>query len=389
MINRISRSDVVGSLLRPTYLKQAKMQMREGKIDTAGLAELEDKAILEAIALQESCDIQCITDGEYRRNSWIPFIPIRDDPIYEAAVSGFEFLTVEASWMDLWKESTGESISRKQIAEEFKITAEAFITSKMKPNHDIVRHEYPFLKQHARARTKFNIPAPSWHRIYWHPEYSRDAYASSDEFIKAVAEMMREYIVEPLLSMDCDYIQIDAPNYAQWHIDPACRAHFEKHGHDMAHELVADAEFDNLLFEGVKGITTAIHLCRGNAPGGRYLASGGYEAISKQVFPLWTNINTLLLEYDSERAGDFRPLADTLDHQVVVLGLISTKVPQLEDKEYVTARIREASRYVPLERLAISPQCGFASGEQAETMSYDQQRKKLALLGEIANEIWG
>ena len=389
MPHKISRADVVGSLLRPADLLAAKSDLREGKSGDTALSELEDQAVLDAIKLQESCGIQCITDGEYRRNSWIPLIPIINDPIYEATVSGFEFLPVDGGWVDLWKEPDGQRLTRETILEEFHMTEEAFITSKLKLNHDIVKGEYPFLKQHAHGRTKFNVPAPSWHRIYWHKDYSSDAYKTSDDFIKAIAEFMREHIVEPLLSLGCDYIQIDAPNYAQWHIDPECRDRFEKNGHDMAHELIADAEIDNMLFEGVNDVTTAIHLCRGNAPQGRYLASGGYEAISKQIFPLWTNINTLLLEYDSDRAGDFKPLADTLDHQTIVLGLISTKSKELEDKEVIIERLKEASQFVPLERLAISPQCGFASGEWADTISHELQAKKLKLVGDIAKEVWG
>ena len=388
MANQIARADVVGSLLRPPYLLAAKQDLREGKSIEEELSALEDRAVIEAIKLQESCGIQCITDGEYRRNSWIPLVPIIDDPIHEPAVSGIEFLPVDAGWIGLWKEPTGERISRESVMEDFHMTKEAFVTGKLKLNYDIVNGEYPFLKLHAHGRIKFNVPAPSWHRIYWHKDYSTDAYKTSDDFIKAMAEFMREHIIEPLLSMDCDYIQIDAPNYAQWHIDPECREQFEQFGHDMEHELIADAEFDNMLFEGVSGITTAIHMCRGNAPRGRYLASGGYEAISKKIFPRWTNINTLLLEYDSDRAGDFKPLADTLDHHIVVLGLVSTKTKELEDKEVIIQRIKEAAEYVPLERLAISPQCGFSSGEWADTMGLELQERKLKLVGDIAKEVW-
>ena len=389
MTNKIARADVVGSLLRPDYLAKAKERMREGAIDLDELRSLEDRAVIEAIELQEAAGIQAVSDGEMRRTSWISFIPLIEDPLFQAPISGFEFLEVDAGWVDLWKEPGGKPVSGEAIREQFHMQKEAFITSKLEFNRDIVSDEYGFLKKHAHVRTKFNFPSPSWHRIFWHPEYSSAAYPTSDDFIAAVADFYREHIVEPLLALGCDYIQLDAPNYSQWHIDPSCREAFERHGHDMAHELVADAEFDNRVFEGVSGITTGIHLCRGNAPGGLFLASGGYEAIAKEIFPRWTNINTLLLEYDSDRAGGFEPLDQTLDHQVVVLGLVTTKDAALEEEDALVGRIHEAAGVVPLERLAISPQCGFASGEFAETMTIPQERAKLELVGRVARKVWG
>jgi len=390
MSGKIARADVVGSLLRPDYLAKAKERMREGAMDVEELRSLEDRAVIEAIELQEAAGIQAITDGEMRRTTWIAFIPLIDDPLFQAPVGGFEFLDADAGWVDLWKEPGGKPVSGEAIREEFHMQKEPFITGKLELRRDIVKDEYAFLKEHAHGRTKFNIPSPSWHRIFWHPDYSKDAYPTSDDFIAAVADFYREHIIEPLLSMGCDYIQLDAPNYAQWHIDPDCREAFERHGHDMAHELVADAEFDNRVFEGIGGnITTAIHLCRGNAPRGIYLASGGYEAIAKEIFPRWSNINTLLLEYDSERAGGFEPLAETRDHQVVVLGLVTTKDAALEEEDSLVQRIHEAAKVVSLERLALSPQCGFASGEFADTMSIPQERTKLELVGRVARKVWG
>jgi len=389
MSNIIARADVVGSLLRPDYLRQAKDNMRAGSIDPGELKSIEDRAVLDAIRIQESAGIQAITDGEMRRWSWIAFIPLTEDPLFKAPVSGFEFLDADAGWVSLWKTPSGENIPAQEMIDKFHMHKQSFITSKLRLERDIISDEYGFLKKHSSVRTKFNIPSPSWHRIFWHPEYSTSAYPTSDDFIAAVADFYREHIVEPLLSMGCDYIQLDAPNYSQWHIDPECRQTFEKHGHDMDHELIADAEFDNRVFDGVSGITTAIHLCRGNGPQGLFLASGGYETISQQIFPRWTNINTLLLEYDSDRAGSFEPLADTLGHQVVVLGLVTTKDAALEDEETLITRIREAERFVPLERLALSPQCGFASGEISDTMTQDQQQAKLNLIGSVATKVWG
>jgi 5-methyltetrahydropteroyltriglutamate--homocysteine methyltransferase len=155
----------------------------------------------------------------------------------------------------------------------------------------------------------------------------------------------------------------------------------------MAHELVADAEFDSTVFEGLTGVTRAMHMCRGNAPGGMWAASGGYEAISKEVFPRLKNLDRLLLEYDSDRAGTFEPLADVLPSHQVVLGLVTTKDGTLEDPDDLVARVEEATRYVPLERLAISPQCGFASGVIG-AMTAAEQKAKLRLVGDVARQVW-
>ena len=143
------------------------------------------------------------------------------------------------------------------------------------------------------------------------------------------------------------------------------------------------------MFDGITGITRGIHLCRGNAPGGRYLADGGYGRVAAEVFPRLTNYDTLLLEYDTPRAGDFSPLAHVRPDTTVVLGLVTTKDGRLEDPAAVEARIGQASAYVPLERLALSPQCGFASGEYATTMTHAEQEAKLRLVGQVAAKVWG
>ena len=181
---------------------------------------------------------------------------------------------------------------------------------------------------------------------------------------------------------------MDAPNYAQWHVDRDNRAAFEAWGHDMTAELVADAEIDDTVFEGVRGVTRAIHICRGNAPGGRWLANGGYESIAGQVFPRLTRYDRLLLEYDTPRAGDFGPLRHVRPEATVVLGLLTTKQGALEDAGAVETRLREATRHAPLERLAVSPQCGFASGEAGNPLTPEQQEAKLRRVVDIARRVW-
>ena len=377
-----ARSDVVGSLLRPAHLQEARRGAREGRVSAVDVRAAEDRAVREAIALQESAGLDVITDGELRRQSWVVTIPLRETGAAHAPLAGYEFLPAEPGWWSLWKEPDGRS------AQVWTAPTRPFITQPLRVVGDIVADEYAFLKANARHRTKLTIPAPSWHRIFWHPEHSRAAYPTPEDFLRAVARYLREEVVAKVIARGGDYIQMDAPNYAQWHVDPKNRAAFEAWGHDMAAELVADAEIDNTVFEGIHGLTRAIHICRGNAPGGRWLANGGYERIAGEVFPRLSNYDRLLLEYDTPRAGDFSPLRHVGPEAVVVLGLLTTKQGALEDAAAVEARIREATRYIPLTRLALSPQCGFASGEAGNPLTPEEQAAKLRRVAEVARRVW-
>ena len=165
-----ARADVVGSLLRPPYLREARQAMREGRLDDAGLRAVEDRAVREAIELQERAGLDVITDGELRRNSWVVTIPLREEGIVRAPLAGFDFLPADPGWWSLWKEPDGRT------AQVWTLPTRPFITRRLEVVRDIVADEYAFLKAHARTRTKLTIPAPSWHRIFWHPEHSRAAY---------------------------------------------------------------------------------------------------------------------------------------------------------------------------------------------------------------------
>ena len=273
------RADVVGSLLRPAYLREARQGAREGRVTAEALRAAEDRAVREAIALQETAGLDVITDGELRRSSWVITIPLREEGAARAPLAGFEFRPADPGWWSLWKEPDGR---RAQV---WTNPTRPFVTRPIEIVRDVVSDEYAFLKTHARARTKFTIPSPSWHRIFWHRDYSRAAYPTPEDFLRAIARYLREQVVPRIVALGGDYIQMDAPNYAQWHVDRDNRAAFESWGHDMAAELVADAEIDDSVFEGVRGVTRAIHICRGNAPGGRWLANGGYEAIAGAGLP--------------------------------------------------------------------------------------------------------
>jgi 5-methyltetrahydropteroyltriglutamate--homocysteine methyltransferase len=376
------RADVVGSLLRPEALRLARQGAREGRVTPEALRAAEDRAVREAIALQEGAGLDVISDGELRRSSWVITIPLREDAAARPPLGGFEFLPADPGWWSLWKEPDGR---RAQV---WTNPTRPFITRPIQVARDVVSDEYAFLKANARARSKFTIPSPSWHRIFWHPEYSRAAYPTPEDFLRAIAGYLREQVVPRIIALGGDYIQMDAPNYAQWHVDGENRAAFEAWGHDMTAELVADAEIDDTVFEGVRGVTRAIHICRGNAPGGRWLANGGYERIAGEVFPRLTRYDRLLLEYDTPRAGDFGPLRHVRPDATVVLGLLTTKLGDLEDAALVETRIREAARQIPLERLALSPQCGFASGEAGNPLTPSQQEAKLRRVAALARRVW-
>src|SRR5713101_5416876 len=184
----IARSDVVGSLLRPAYLREARQGVREGRVSTAELHAAEDRAVREAIALQESAGLDVITDGELRRNSWVVTIPLREVAIPYAPLAGFEFLPADPGWWSLWKEPDGSR------AQAWTSPTRPFITKPLEVVRDLVADEYAFLKANARTRTKLTIPAPSWHRIFWHPEYSRAAYPTPEGFLDAIAVYLREAV---------------------------------------------------------------------------------------------------------------------------------------------------------------------------------------------------
>jgi len=382
MTTAVPRADVVGSLLRPSYLREVRQAAREGRQTEAALRAAEDRAVREAIALQEGAGLDVVTDGELRRPSWVVTIPLRDDPTARSPLAGFEFLPAEPGWWSLWKEPDGRP------AQVWSSPTRPFVTAPIRVVRDIVADEYAFLRAHATRRAKLTIPAPSWHRIFWHPRYSRAAYPTPEDFLRAIARYLREDVVPRVLALGGDYLQLDAPNYAQWHVDPDNRAAFTSWGHDMAAELAADAEIDDSVFAGVRGLTRAIHICRGNAPGGRWLASGGYERIAEVVFPRLRSVDRLLLEYDTPRAGDFGPLRHLPPDATAVLGLLTTKGGALETVGDLEARIREATRLVPLDRLALSPQCGFASGEAGNPVTPAEQEGKLRRVAEVARRLW-
>jgi 5-methyltetrahydropteroyltriglutamate--homocysteine methyltransferase len=379
----IARADVVGSLLRPAELQAARRALNEGKITPHEMRAVEDRVVREHIALQEAVGLDVISDGEARRTNWIASISILDSS-YKAPMGGFHMCgdVRPPAWFDYWRTNAG-------AASRIPLGGWIALDGPLTHERDLTGDEFGFLKQNTGLRAKYTFPAPSYHRVFWDPIISREIYPTVDDFLVAVRDFIREHVVERAIQLGCDYIQMDAPNYGQSYTDPEVMEAMEKDGHDLAAELIGDAEIDNSVFEGISGVTRAIHICRGNGPGGTWSAAGGYDRFAAEAFPRLRNYDTLLLEYDTPRSGDFSPLAHVLPSQTVVLGLLTTKEGELEDAAQIQQRIQEASRYVPLERLALSTQCGFASAGAGNPVTPQQQEAKLRRVVEVARKVWG
>jgi 5-methyltetrahydropteroyltriglutamate--homocysteine methyltransferase len=364
--DKVARAEAVGSLLQPARVLEARDAARAGSISAAELHAIEDEAVLEAIAMQESVGLDVITDGELRRQGW---------SLTRNFLNGLEMRKGLRSYPN-----SVRSQERAGSDAEY-----ATVVAKISPKDgDQIAWEYPFLAAHSSARTKYTMAAPSYHRRYWSDTMSADAYASCEDFLVDVRDWQRT-VAERLISQGCDYIQLDAPNYGSL-CDPDNRAYHEQLGHDIDAQLTFDAELDSSLFDGLD-VTGALHICRGNTTGAGWHSSGGYSAISERLFPA-LDMDVLLLEYDSDRAGDFEPLSQVRPGTVAVLGLLTTKAAALENEALLEERLAEAATIKPLAELALSTQCGFASAANAP-MSVEEEQAKLQRIRDVATSVWG
>ena len=363
------RAETVGSLLRTEEIIRA--ARGENGSDASRVL---DEAVLEAVKLQQDIGLDVITDGEMRRTGWA------QTPRF---VGCFE--SVPGRGALNWRDSEGRPVSPGPGGSRVGYPA---VVRRVTGGHRTgnMTDEYAFLASRAQSRTKFTMAAPSYHRRYWSDEHSRQVYRDCEEFLGEIRDYQRG-VVRDLIALGCDYVQLDAPNYGSL-CDPDTRAGLAAAGRDPDAETAFDAELDNSLFDGIDGVTTALHICRGNAPGGAWHSTGGYGAISGVLFPR-LKFSRLLLEYDSDRAGGFEPLADVRPGTTVVLGLLTTKSDEPDDEADVAARIAEAARLKPREELALSTQCGFASVPGANPVSPEGQRAKLDLVARLARRTWG
>ncbi|MPZ15954.1 MAG: methionine synthase [Chloroflexi bacterium] len=366
-----THADVVGSLLRPRELLQARADLAAGRLAPTAFKAMEDRAVDEAIALQERAGLETVSDGEMRRLSFQSLLP--------EAVDGFGEWDLNAF---LWGEWHGDERVGSQEVERPKALG---VVSKLRRKRHLSAEEFTYLRARTSRNPKITLPSPSMWANFWGTERSVDAYPTLDAFLSDVVGLLRDEVAE-LVRLGATYIQIDAPHYLLL-LDSQMRAFYEGQGWTVDRWLDQGIALDNALMEETPGVTFGFHLCRGNQ-GSRWLVAGGYDRLAEQVFRR-IRAQRLLLEYDDARSGGFGPLEWVPEDKTVVLGLVSTKIPRLETPEELGDQIREASRHVPLERLALSPQCGFASSVVGNAMSLEDQERKLRLVVEVAGRTWG
>jgi 5-methyltetrahydropteroyltriglutamate--homocysteine methyltransferase len=362
MTSRPYRADVIGSMLRPAYLLEARE--RQAQLSAAEFKRIEDRAVDECVAAQEAAGVDVIADGEMRRNVFAS----------QLAQASEGFGVVEHNSVD-WFTLDGK-------IETSPVTV-GLVSPIVRKRH-LSSEEFVYLRARTAKPTKMTLPSPTMYAYYWVPGVSEAAYLSTDAYMAAVTDILRDEVAE-LARLGCEYIQFDAPEFGML-IDPHQQAWFAGKGFQPERMLHDGIDMLNAISAGWSGITFGLHVCRGN-DANRYMARGGYESIAREVFKRST-CQRLLLEYDDERSGGFEPLAEVPDDVTVVLGLVSTKTARMETADELKQRIREASRYIPLERLALSPQCGFASVAKGNNLGADAQASKLKLVADVAREVW-
>jgi len=363
-----ARADVVGSLLRPPELIKALQLRSKDEISPLAFKRIEDAAVDDALHLQEAAGLEVLTDGEMRRLSF-------QSQVCES-YSGFSEWDINAFlWGDWHSDEVGEkSIERPPIA----------VLEPLQRQRSLGAEEFNYARSKTNRIVKFTIPSPSLFANFWDPDRSTGAYKNSEEYLYAVAELLKEDVDE-LVNLGCTYFQLDAPHYTLL-LDPKFREFYAQRGKPANQWLDFGLELDNHVIGNRPDVSFAFHLCRGNQ-GSRWLVEGGYDQIASQIFN-GINANRLMLEYDDERSGSFEALTNVPEDKTAVLGLVTTKSDRHESVELLRARILEASKYCPLERLAISPQCGFATSIEGNELKIDDQKLKLRTLVETASQVW-
>jgi 5-methyltetrahydropteroyltriglutamate--homocysteine methyltransferase len=368
------RADNIGSLLRPQELLEARAAYREGRLDREQLRAIEDGSILKALELQKEAGVQIFTDGEYRRDIFTADIT----EAVEGLVPGKT--TVSFEWRGPGSELAKES---REGNLQFVVGAKLRKKGRFTPG------EAPFLKQYAPGPFKVCTPAAMQHAVSrYRPGVTDKFYPTIYDMLQDLAVIMRDE-VQALIDEGASYVQLDAPSYSTFY-DPRRRELLEQSGVDPATAFDAAIAADNAMIQGIKrsaDVVIGIHFCRGNKRSA-WGAEGSYEPIAEKAFGS-LKMDRYLFEFDSERAGGFEPLRFVPKGKTVVLGLITTKEPRLESEDELLRRIEQASKYVPMENLAISTQCGFASAASGNLLSWDDMRRKLELVAKTAHKVWG
>jgi len=359
------RAEQVGSLLRPPELLAARAKFAEGRIAPDELRQQEDHAIAHALAKQREIGIDIASDGEMRRASWLTDMA--------DAVEGFVREKVMLEWKG---PGGGQEASTANAA-----------GARLHKTRKLTSHELPFLKHNAGAPFKITLPAPSNFMLAsYKPGVTDRFYQSPADLLQDIVEIVRDE-VRWLVAEGVTYIQFDAPYYSHY-LDPQQRDHMRRAGRDPDRELVDGIAGDNQAFADVPRdrVTRALHVCRGNSRS-RWYTEGSYDMIAEKLFQM-LDVDRFLLEYDTARSGGFEPLRLMPRGKTVVLGLVTTKEAALESPDALRRRIDEAARHLPLENLALSPQCGFASVAAGNLLSMDDQWRKLELVVEAARKVW-
>lgn len=364
------RADQVGSLLRPPEIVAAR-QNPDTTIEQ--LTALEDSHILRVLAKQKEIGLQIFTDGEFRRTGFM-------GDFYES-VEGFD---QQAAVVRDWRPAGERPRSIQGVG-----SIHGIVVRKIHQTKRLTKLETDFLKQHSPGDIKITLPtANQFPAIIYKKGMSEQAYPTRSDLLWDLVPIIKSEIAA-LVNDGVKYIQIDAPRYS-YYIDPKWRKYIQDEmGVDPDQALDEAIRADNACLEGLNraGVTIGFHLCRGNHRSHWY-AEGGYDPIAEKLFTR-LNVDLFLLEYESERAGTFEPLRFIPKDKGVVLGLVSSKLPELEPQEQIIRRIEEASKFVPLQNLALSPQCGFASSLEGNLLTEDEQWQKLRLVIETSRKVWG
>lgn len=366
-LNPPFRADQVGSLLRPKELLEARQRYFDGEIPKEALREVEDKAIREVIKKQENAGLHSITDGEFRRTFFhIDFL----ERLQGVTVSG----------------GINVQFKGKQGTVDF-APPRLSVTGKLRHVEDIQKADFEFLKSVTTQTPKVTIPSPTMvHFRGGRKAIDIEAYPEMDDFFEDLAQCYREEI-QSLYAAGCRYLQLDDTNLA-YLCDPKMREGARERGDDPDDLPRAYAELINKVIDSRPAdLRVAVHLCRGNFRSA-WVAEGSYEPVADVLFNQ-LNVDAYFLEYDDERSGDFAPLRFVPNHKTVVLGLVTTKVGDLEYADDLKRRVEEAAWYMPLENMCLSPQCGFSSTVHGNNISEAQQWAKLELVVKTAQDIWG
>ncbi len=374
------RTDVVGSLLRPERLIEARRRFDEGKIESDELRAIEDAAVCQAVSLQEAAGLDVLTDGEMRR------VNFQDS--FSESVAGYDAkpTTIKENERRVDGAAPGqrwEVPAAKQAHSA--VSQRRPVKERIRLKRNVPLTEYEFLAKASKTPAKVALIGPD--RISQRFDYqaSTDVYDSVDEFVDDVVKIERA-IVESLVKAGCRYIHIDAPGFTAY-VDEPSLAQMRARGEDPQANLSRSIKAEARVVAGLGDVACGIHLCLGNQRS-MWHREGAYDAIAERLFNELPHYR-FLLEYDTPRAGGFEPLRFVPKGKTVVLGLVSTKVPEMETVEGLQRRIDQATKFIPLDQLAISPQCGFASDVVGNLISADDQKRKLEIVAQTARKVWG